>query len=129
MRFKVNGVEYEGAKYDFNTHCEFDAMGINVMSVRRRPLPVIRAYLAISTGMDLEEAGKELEQEFLKGGDFSDIMNCLAKECNNSDFFMKLVEENQKAAEEKTEEPEEEAPKEKTKRGKTTKKNEENTEV
>lgn len=129
MRFKVNGVEYEGAKYDFNTHCEFDAMGINVMSVRKRPLPVLRAYLAISTGMDVEEAGNELEKEFLKGGDFSDIMNCLATECNNSDFFTKLVEENLKAAEEAKKKSEEEAPKEKTKRGKTTKTNEENTEV
>lgn len=121
MKFKVNGVEYEGAKYDFNTHCEFDAMGINVLSVMKKPLPVIRAYLAISTGMDIEAAGKELEKEFLKGGDFSDIMNCLAKECNESDFFMKMVEDNLKAAEETSTE--------KTKRGKTTKVNEESIEA
>ena len=56
MKFTINGTEYEGAKYDYNTHCDFDAMGVNVLTIRKNPLPVIRAYLAISSGMDLHEA-------------------------------------------------------------------------
>lgn len=114
MKFTINGTEYEGAKYDFNTHCDFDAMGVNVLSIRKNPLPVIRAYLAISTGMDLHEAGKELEKHLIDGGSYTDIISCLAKEMNDSDFFMAMIKENQE-------------PKEKTKREKATKADESNT--
>ena len=112
MKFKVNGKEYEGAKYDFNTHCEFDSMGVNPLMLKDNPLPVIRAYLAISSGMTLTEAGNELEKHFIGGGDFTEIIVNLAKELNESDFF---------TATSQTTETSTEKSEAKTKRGKTTK--------
>jgi len=120
MKFKVNGKEYEGAKYDFNTHCEFDSMGVNPLMLKDNPLPVIRAYLAISSGMTLTEAGNELEKHFIGGGDFTEIIVNLAKELNESDFFTAIMKmqmpETSQTTETSTEKSEA-----KTKRGKTTK--------
>ena len=129
MKFTINGKEYEGAKYDFNTHCEFDALGVNVLNIQSNPLPVLRAYLSICSGMDLIACGKELEAHLIKGGSLAEVMALLTKEITSSDFFIAITKrENQKEAqEEEKETPEEE--KEKTKPAKNTKANEENTAV
>jgi hypothetical protein len=108
MEFTINGKTYEGAKYDFNTHCEFDALGVNALSLSANPLPVLRAYLSICSGMDLITCGKELEQHIVGGGNLAEMITLLAKEINNSDFFMAITKSQ------KTEE--------KTKRTKDTKK-------
>lgn len=113
MKFTVNGTEYEGAKYDFNTHCEFDAMGVSVLDAQNKPLPVLRAYLAISTGMNIAMAGKEIEKHLIDGGSLNDMMLCLTTEVTNSDFFIALMKRQE----------------EKPKRSKTTKANVENTET
>ena len=113
MTFTINGNKYEAAKYDFNTHCEFDSLGVNVLSLRENPLPVLRAYLSISSGMSLVECGKELEQHIIKGGDFAEMITVLAKEMNASDFFMAITGQKK----ETTEAPE------KAKRTRSTKKN------
>jgi len=114
MSFKINGKTYEGAKYDFNTHCEFDALGVNVLTLRENPLPVLRAYLSISSGMDLISCGNELEKHIINGGTLAEMIGELAKEMNASDFFMAVTGQKKK---EETEAPE------KIKRTRSTKKN------
>lgn len=123
MSFKINGKSYEGAKYDFNTHCEFDAMGVNAMEITTKPAPVLRAYFAISTGMSVTEAGNELEKHFLNGGKFDELTAELIKEMDRSDFFMTMIEKAKESLEE-TENQTEETPdsQEKTKRVRSTKK-------
>lgn len=116
MSFTINGQKYDGAKYDFNTHCEFDAMGVNPLMLKANPLPVIRAYLSISSGLSLAESGNELEQHIIKGGKLTEIITALAKEMNDSAFFTAITKEM-------TESPEKAESQAKTKRVKTTKKN------
>ena len=118
--FTINGKNYEGAKYDFNTHCDFDALGVNVLTLRENPLPVLRAYLSISSGMSLIDSGKELEKHIINGGTLAEMIGSLAKEMNNSDFFMALT--GQMKEETEAQETETKAPA-KTKRTKSTKKN------
>lgn len=115
MSFTINGQKYDGAKYDFNTHCEFDAMGVNPLMLKANPLPVIRAYLSISSGLSLAESGNELEQHIIKGGKLTEIITALAKEMNDSAFFTAITKEM-------TETESQESPA-KTRRVKTTKKN------
>lgn len=91
MKFTINGKNYDGAKYDFNTHCEFDALGVNVLTLRENPLPVLRAYLSISSGMDLISAGNELEQHIINKGTLAEMITALAKEMNQSDFFIAIT--------------------------------------
>lgn len=125
MTFEINGKEYEAAKYDFNTHCEFDSYGVNAIEISTRPLPVLRAYLAICGDMSLTQAGRELEKHFIGGGKLEEITTCLMKELDASDFFMEMIKKLKESMTEEEEAPKE-APKEapaKTKRVRSTKKN------
>ena len=91
MRFTINGNEYEGAKFDFNTYCSFEEMNVDVSKMADKPILAIRAYLAISTGMSLAAAGNEIENHVVNGGDLSGIMDALVKEMSASDFFTALT--------------------------------------
>ena len=92
MKFTVNGTEYDGAKYNFNTHCALSEMGVNPLEIRKRPESVARAYFAISSGLTVEEAGDEIEQHIINGGDLSEIVIALLKEMDQSDFFRSIVQ-------------------------------------
>ena len=92
MKFTINGNEYEGAKYNYNTSCQFEEMGVNISDIAKKPMGVMRAYLAISSGMDMEDAGNEIEQHLIGGGDLTEIQSALAKEMSDSGFFKRLLE-------------------------------------
>ena len=91
-KFTINGKEYEGAKYNYNTSCAFEEMGVQVSEIGKKPQSVLRAYLAISSGMDLEEAGAEIEEHIIAGGTLTDISNVFAKELSESGFFKSLLQ-------------------------------------
>ena len=110
MKFTINDKVYEGAKYDMNTHCLFEEYKTDVLLIQKQPLSVLRAYLSISSGMDLDEAGKEIEAHIIKGGKLEDISKALLTEMDQSDFFLAMVGGKKKPA-------------------KATKKNEDDTEV
>ena len=96
MKFTVNGNEYEGAKYDYNAHCEMQEMGVDVLEIKKKPMLVARAYFALSAGLDTEEAGKEIEKHIIGGGDLGDIIVALLKEMEQSDFFQSIIQKSKK---------------------------------
>lgn len=91
-KFTINGKEYEGAKYSFNTSCQFEEMGVNLADISKKPMGVMRAYLAISGNMDLVEAGEEIEQHVVNGGNLNGLQDVFAKELETSGFFKGLLE-------------------------------------
>ena len=105
MKVTINGNEYEMAKYDYNTHCAFQESGVSALDIRKKPESVIRAYLAISSGMTVEEAGEEIEQHIINGGDLGDIAIALLKEMDKSDFFQAIVKKNKAQDKEQEEKP------------------------
>ena len=92
MKFTINGKEYEGAKYNYNTSCAFEEMGVSIADFAKKPQSIMRAYLAISGKIELEEAGDEIEQHVINGGDLNGITEVLAKEMQESGFFKSLQE-------------------------------------
>lgn len=100
MTFTINGKEYEGAKYNYNTSCLFEEMGVSIAELGKKPQSVMRAYLAISGGMELEEAGNEIEQHIINGGELTEIQSAFAKELADSGFFKSLVNLSMKDEEE-----------------------------
>lgn len=91
-KFTINGKEYEGAKYNYNTSCMFEEMGVNISDIGKKPMGVMRAYLAISSGMDAEDAGNEIEQHLIGGGNLTEMQSVLAKEMSESGFFKSLLD-------------------------------------
>jgi len=102
MKFTINGKEYEGAKYNYNTSCELEEMGVSIAELGKKPQSIMRAYLAISGGMELDEAGNEIEQHLINGGELTDIQNAFAKELSDSGFFKSLLELSKKDEEQDT---------------------------
>lgn len=108
--FKVNGVEYKAKPFDFNLVCDLEDMGITMSNMAGRSTSLIRAYFVLCSGMSKENAGKEIEQQFIKYGDLNEISEALNKEMEASDFFRSLTERTKSAtaeneeAESKTEE-------------------------
>lgn len=99
MKFKINGKEYNGAKFDYNAYCSLSEMGIPVDKLLTDPFVGVRGYLAISGDMTVEEAGKELEEHIINDGDLSEISNAFYNEIKSSGFFQKLLEKMQAAVE------------------------------
>lgn len=99
MKFKINGKEYEGAKYDFNTYCTMAEMGVDIGDMFSKPYLACRAYLAVSGGMTVEQAGDEIEEHLINDGELSGLSDALAKELESSGFFMKMMEKLKKQAE------------------------------
>lgn len=86
--FTVNEKEYNAKPFDFNMICDFEDMGV---SLKAGGTATIRCYLALCSGMSLEEAGKELSEHFVKFENFDSINETMANEMEESDFFQTLV--------------------------------------
>lgn len=88
--FTVNEKEYKAKAFDFNMVCDLEDMGISAAEVGGRKITLVRAYFAICSGKGKENAGKELEQHFIKGGNLDELVSVLTKEMEESDFFRAL---------------------------------------
>lgn len=93
--FTVNGTEYKARKVDYNLVCDLDRYGANLMQLATGSgtFGLARAYLAVCGGMTLAQAGNEIEQHYLNGGEMSVIIDVLAGEMEESDFFQRMLEE------------------------------------
>lgn len=91
--FEINGTKYNAAEFDFNLTCELEDNGISLADIRKKPMSFIRSYVALSAGIDIDIAGKEIEAHITKGGKLDDVMNVMMEQINNSDFFRNLATE------------------------------------
>lgn len=86
--FIVNDKEYNAKPFDFNMICDFEDMGV---ALKAGGTTTIRGYLALCGNMTLEEAGKELSEQFIKYENLDSINEAMGTEMEESDFFQTLV--------------------------------------
>ena len=99
---KINGKEYNDLEIDFNMVCELNAMGIDVFKYNRSPLPALRAYFALCSGLDEQTAGEELEAHIVNGGDISELSGAFVKHLTESGFFKAMTAKAAQAAEKRS---------------------------
>lgn len=87
----INGKQYEIAKYNYNTSCALEEMGADINVLMTKPNTLVRAYLAISGDMSVMEAGEEIEQHYINGGDMTEFVTAMLEEVQNSGFFQSRV--------------------------------------
>lgn len=90
MKFTINGTEYEGAKYSYNTHCDLKGMGVDITKFADNPEGALRAYFAVSSGLSVSMAGDEIEAHIIKGGSLDGLAEAFTTEVQNSGFFQAL---------------------------------------
>lgn len=101
---KINGQEYKAKEFDFNMICDLEDYGVSIDEAGEKPMKMVRAYVAMCMGKSLGEAGKDIEQHVLNGGDFTEPISIMYEEMEKSNFFQALFKkaeknnpENQKA--------------------------------
>jgi hypothetical protein len=108
--FTVNNKEYEAKPFDFNLVCDLEDMGVPMQDLGNKQTKAIRSYFAICANITAEQAGKEINEHIVGGGDMGSIANALGKEIDKSDFFRTLTktttERNSTSKSKKTEETE-----------------------
>lgn len=85
----INGKAYQLKPIDFNGMCVLEELGFSVADLKNRTFNAIRSCFAFHSGLDLDSAGRELEQHLKNGGkqtDFADIIQSVVE----SDFFQNL---------------------------------------
>lgn len=88
--FTLNGNVVVAKKFDFNLVCDLEDMGVSLQESGKKPMAMIRAYIALCLGSTVELAGKELEEHLANGGSFEALYETMSKEMENSDFFRNL---------------------------------------
>ena len=84
----INGKAYKSAEITFNALCAFEDLGLSLDSPKQ--LSLVRAWIALTAGITLEEAGKLIEEHLANGGDFEPILEAFSEEVDASGFFRSL---------------------------------------
>lgn len=85
--FTLNGSEITAKKFDFNLLCDLDDFGISIQDAGSKPMPFVRAYIAICAKVSLTEAGNMIQDHMANGGSLEDVFEVIGKEIEASDFF------------------------------------------
>ena len=86
-KFQLLGKEYTGAKIGFNEFCNIESNGGNLLDVNNHILGTVRAYVAVSLGVDSETAGNMIEEHMVNGGTLDSVLGALGEQINESGFL------------------------------------------
>lgn len=103
--FKINGNVYPVREMDFNFICFLGDEGIDMSELGTKKLKAMRAYLAFCGDITPMEAGNEINEHFINGGDITELSEAFETAGEESRFFTAILkEEPEKKPEEKPEE-------------------------
>ena len=88
--FTVNGKSYKAKEFDFNFMCDLEDQNLSLEDIDKKPMSLVRAYLAFSAGISKENAGAEIEAHLENGGKFNDIVEIMGQQMQDSGFFRSL---------------------------------------
>lgn len=94
--FILNGKSYAVKDIDFNMICDLEEQGISLEEIEKKPMSMIRTYVAFCMGANSDVAGKEIENHLINGGNMNDIANVMGEAMKNSGFFQALNKRTQK---------------------------------
>lgn len=87
----INNVKYPVKEFDFNLVCELEDNGVSIEDLGTKPMSMVRAYAGVCMNVDEKQAGIELGKHITNGGNFDEILEVIAYELENSDFFRSLT--------------------------------------
>lgn len=89
--FVINGKTVKAKPFDFGTVCDLEDMGFSMDEMEKKPMKMIRAYVAVCMGTDIEVSGSEINSHIVSGGDLKEATKAMVKEMKESDFFQKMI--------------------------------------
>lgn len=103
--FNVNGKSYKAREFDFNLLCDLEEQGLSLEDIDKKPMSLIRTYLAFCADITKEQAGKEIESHLENGGKFDDVVSAMSDQMNNSGFFRSLKQAGEQTEDTETSTP------------------------
>jgi len=103
--FNVNGKSYKAKEFDFNLLCDLEEQGLSLEDIDKKPMSLIRTYLAFCGNLTKEQAGKEIEAHLASGGKFNDVVEAMSDQMNNSGFFRSIQQANESQEDAETSTP------------------------
>ena len=104
--FVVNGKSYRAKEFDFNFLCELEGKHLSLDEIDKKPMSLVRAYLAFSANITDEQAGVEIEKHLENGGKFNDVVEIMSQQMQDSGFFRSISKDTaEEEAETSTESP------------------------
>ena len=88
--FTVNGKSYRAKEFDFNFLCDLEDQNLSLEDIDKKPMSLIRSYLAFSANISKEQAGQEIEAHLEGGGKFNDIVEIMSQQMQDSGFFRSI---------------------------------------
>lgn len=70
--------------------CDLEEQGLSLEDIEKKPMSLIRTYIAFCGNIDKERAGKEIEAHVIAGGNFDGVTQALSAEMEDSGFFRAL---------------------------------------
>lgn len=86
---KINGKEVK-LEVTFNTICQLEDMGVDITE-SAKPMSMLRGFIALALNESLEDAGKEIEQYVVNGGDIKELTGVMTSALKESGFFQALA--------------------------------------
>lgn len=100
--FNINGKSYRAKEFDFNLLCDLEDQGLSLEDIDKKPMSLIRTYLAFCGNVTKEQAGRELEGHLENGGKFDDVVEVMSEQMSNSGFFRAIQRSNEEAPDSET---------------------------
>lgn len=94
--FVINGKTYVAKEFDFALVCDLEDLGISMEDIESKPMSFVRAYFMFCSGLNKNDAAKEIQEHMISGGNFEDITGMIADGLENSGFFHALNKETEK---------------------------------
>ena len=93
--FTVNGKSYKAKEFDFNFLCDLEDQNLSLEDIDKKPMSLIRSYLAFSANITKEQAGIEIEKHLESGGKFNDIVEIMSQQMQDSGFFRSISKDKE----------------------------------
>lgn len=107
--FVINGKTYKAKDITFNFMCFLEEKDLPIEQIESKPMKFGREYLAYCGGLTSEQAGMEIDEHVINGGELSVLYDAMGEALDNSGFFRAMANPGKKA-------PEEQKPKRTTKK-------------
>lgn len=103
--FTINNKTYKAKDVTFNFMCLLEDKNLPIELIDSKPMKVGREYLAYCGDMSSEQAGMEIEQHVISGGNLAPLYNAFTTALEESDFFQALGNTQEVPTETEAEEP------------------------
>lgn len=80
---------------DFNMVCDMETMGVSTKDMMERPFSAFRAYFACCAETSMDEAGVQINEHVINGGNLDSLGDAFRYEIEQSDFFRALGEKEE----------------------------------